>query len=1282
LIVVVCSIFLFSQSVDQSGAFTYSVSIEVPPGTGDLTPELSLNYNSNRGNGFCGMGWSLSGLSVITRDLSYPVSFSDDDHYLLDGQKLIEINDAGTYKEYRTERESFLHIRGYNLNTANSYWQVTAKNGRVMYYGRSDSQHDSSNDGHIAAVGKSGKARVWSVSRVGDARGNYYYVTYLEDDENGDYYPLQLIYSQNDAAPLSSMRVVSFSYEERDDHYATYNPSKIDIDYRLKWITITMGANTSGTGGNLVRKYGLEYEYGDSTGRSRITAVQPFGDNGDIPDLPTVVSGYEGTGSVLNKYGFEWQATSAGWTDISDDEDRQSPLIFAGRSASVSLGYNCGVRLVDLDGNGYVDIIRGFYDYGSSSRTAYLNTGEGWEESSAFAPPVDIAGRNSSTPAGWDCGTRFVDLNGDGLQDIIQGHYDYGSSSRTAYLNTGGGWEESSEYASPIDITARDSDTPGGWDCGVRLVDLNGDGLNDIIAGHNNYGNSYRTAYINSGQGWEESSAFAPLVDMVGSDSSAPAGWDYGTRFVDLNGDGLQDLIQRAHYESSIYFQATYLNTGEGWEEASAYASPVDIVRGEEYFDWDGGVRFVDLNGDGLQDIIKGLDSFGSTFRTAYLNTGEGWEESSDYASPVDIVGVDSNYMTGWDTGTRFVDLNGDGLIDIIQGHCAYGSTSQTAYLNTGKGWEEALEYAPAVNITQRNSSSYGGSWDCGTRLADLNGDGLIDVIKAYIYYSSLGAISQGIISLGGSDNHTSYNSGVLPDYMVLVTTPSDASISLTYTPSPQLEGAICPENSSNPIIANKSPRMLVTQLTVDDGIGNEQITDYAYHNGLFKTGYRNERKNLGFEWIEKHDQQTGATTRIWYNQDPDTFYGLVEKTEVYFEDVYDSAVFWSIKENTYELNSTTGAVELRRVVERVAHLAYNLVSTMVEYPEYDSWGNRLSSIDYGEVTYPGLVNLDVYDDITKEVEYLTLDSESRYISVPSREQTHAYTLDGLLTTVAENRYLYDGDTAGGYVYTGLVTRKEFENGDDDSVMEYGYDDYGNLIWTDDARTVSGEVTPASGHSAQLTYDSDYATYVISKTDVDGNTETVSYDDHMQPVTVTDVNGVVWKKVYDEFGRVIAEIAPGDSETEPTKRYTYSDLLIEVSPNWVKTEVKDSASDETASYLTAYVYSDGLGRELQRKSEASGDRWTTIDTHYDITGRKWKTSVPYYSDAWEYNSSDERNSSERRFSETLYDGVGRVVEEIYSDGTSTKKKYGKRSIITMDPAGHVSARSVYGRDVF
>src|SRR5436190_13757287 len=54
-------------TVTHTGRAIYSIPIEVPPTRLGSTPKLSLDYASDAGGGILGKGWTLSGLSEITR---------------------------------------------------------------------------------------------------------------------------------------------------------------------------------------------------------------------------------------------------------------------------------------------------------------------------------------------------------------------------------------------------------------------------------------------------------------------------------------------------------------------------------------------------------------------------------------------------------------------------------------------------------------------------------------------------------------------------------------------------------------------------------------------------------------------------------------------------------------------------------------------------------------------------------------------------------------------------------------------------------------------------------------------------------------------------------------------------------------------------------------------------------------------------------------------------------------------------------------------------------------
>jgi hypothetical protein len=72
---------------------------------------------------------------------------------------------------------------------------------------------------------------------VEDIHGNYYTITYAEDETGGDYYPAQMKYSMGKSTDGSSAEIfttVQFYYEDRPDHRPRYIPTMIDMDKRLK----------------------------------------------------------------------------------------------------------------------------------------------------------------------------------------------------------------------------------------------------------------------------------------------------------------------------------------------------------------------------------------------------------------------------------------------------------------------------------------------------------------------------------------------------------------------------------------------------------------------------------------------------------------------------------------------------------------------------------------------------------------------------------------------------------------------------------------------------------------------------------------------------------------------------------------------------------------------------------------------------------------------------------------------------------------------------------------
>lgn len=250
--------------VGQNGSATYTIPIKVPPGINGLEPNLSLEYNSGIKNGLLGMGWSLNGISTITRGPSTlmtdgfidGVDFDEDDRFYLNGKRLIIANEDQGYQygdpgaEYRTEIDEFSKV--ITIGTAGTgpqYFEVWLKNGFKLYFGNSA-------DSRIEAQGKD-SVLIWAVNRIEDLNGNYMTVSYFEDNENGVFRPNRIDYALNNNADLVNACSVCFYYEPRIDDVPKYvSGSVIHISERLSEVQTYVNDV-------LIRKYHLEYEYGE-----------------------------------------------------------------------------------------------------------------------------------------------------------------------------------------------------------------------------------------------------------------------------------------------------------------------------------------------------------------------------------------------------------------------------------------------------------------------------------------------------------------------------------------------------------------------------------------------------------------------------------------------------------------------------------------------------------------------------------------------------------------------------------------------------------------------------------------------------------------------------------------------------------------------------------------------------------------------------------------------------------------------------------------------------------
>ena len=324
--------------VSPDGEAQYTIPITLPPGTNGMTPALSLEYRHRTKGGLLGVGWSIGGLSQITRcartmaqdGVAAPPLRTVEDRFCLDGQRLVIVNNVvyeAPNSEYRTEIESFARIRAIAGSSTNgpAYLTVEAADGRVYEYGATS---DSRIDGTPGP--STNGARAWALNRIRDRSGNVIDYRYTEESGSNAFRIASIQYNANPAGGIAASHMVSFFYESRpnneiDSGYVARTPvrqvvrlDRIDVHYN----------------GTVIRRYDLGYQPAlSSGGGSRLSSLKECGAGGV---------------DCLSATTFEWQDGASGVSVVATFP-AQVPL-----TSAIPAGQSW--NLADINGDGRSDM--------------------------------------------------------------------------------------------------------------------------------------------------------------------------------------------------------------------------------------------------------------------------------------------------------------------------------------------------------------------------------------------------------------------------------------------------------------------------------------------------------------------------------------------------------------------------------------------------------------------------------------------------------------------------------------------------------------------------------------------------------------------------------------------------------------------------------------------------------------------------------------------------------------------------------------------------------------
>ncbi len=1116
-----------------SGALTQTIPIDIPPGRNGLQPSLALTYNSQDGeDSIVGYGWSVSIPYIQLLNKTGSQNLYNVPHFTssIDGELATSSN--GTTTQTFVARIDDGHFNSYSLT--NNVWTMYDKNGTRYTFGASDNAQQN-------ASASSTKIYKWMLNEIRDTNNNYVRFTYTKD--SGQIYPSQIIYTGNGGA--DGPFTVSFVTQARPDPYENYQPGfKVVTNYRISQINAAISGTT-------VRQYNLSYASGNNGSRSLLTSVQENGWNaaGAEVSYPAMTLGYESTST---------QYVSG------------SPYGPSGAFGGIP---GAGYVVADMNGDGRNDVATFYGNSSSAVYDAYSKQGNTSGVSSPgglyYATQLNTCIPRDPT----ERGTRLVDLNADGKADLVQGVWNVSTATMTnaLYQNTS---------------------IPGSYS----------------FAG-SPYSGTIPVFYLQS------SGSLNATTGILG----------------DVNGDGLPDFELGS--DAAAVSDAAYFGNGSVWDDATTtvYFPPKQFASSGSDANQINNNQLIDVNGDGLPDWIYSDSS--NTY--VLLNTGTGWESTPD---PLWTVATSTLYQSGssyYDRGVRFLDINGDGLPDLIRAYQMPSNSSglQVAdysvyMLNTGHGWATStpVQWGPHIVYGELSGTTFDGNI-CYNEYGNFNG---------------LGQHAQDVLSS--------------------ITFPQGGTTSVTYAESVDETNLSLPYSLLTVASINKS-----------DGLGTTISKSYTYGGAIqYMPSNLRDRKFAGFATSTETDGTTLTTTYfdqgISFNSSKgEQNDGWGQINHPYRIDVAKASDGTLLRRTFYrwDTSSTTGGnatfVFKAREMTQDSGPSGDHRDNAIDYSYSTTTGNVTQIVRYGEVSgnSDGTFS-DIGSDKSTETFQYAVSTTTQATGLPYDDTL----VDQSSNKARETRHTYDGLALGSVSIANETKTENWITGSTYASTTKVYDGtYGLVTQSRDA----------DGNISTSTLDANHL-YVATTTNPLFQATGYQYDYSTGKVKATyDPNNRLYTTTYDGYGRPLTSSIPdpatGALVTKST--YAYTDSNTPGSTSITQTDYLNSATSSVS-----YLYFDGLNRKLQSRKQAQNSNYAVKDWTYNNVGILNTESLPYFATG---SSRASATTSAALFSTYSYDALQRITTIANSVG-NTANAYKSWTVTTTDPNGKIKdyAKDAYG----
>ncbi|MBN2612907.1 MAG: hypothetical protein JXB00_15230 [Bacteroidales bacterium] len=736
--------------------------------------------------------------------------------------------------------------------------------------------------------------------------------------------------------------------------------------------------------------------------------------------------------------------------------------------------------------------------------------------------------------------TTVIDINGDGIDDIISKE----NSILKVYFTEKDG--DNLEFIEKKQIPIESSVAFFGY--------FNYDNFADIVVGKvtENVSVSF-TLYAGGREG----------IDAVGTNGYTPffcaAKEDVSIcPEADFNGDGLTDFIIISDLGGSVFNRKVYI-TGHGAFDAQDL--PLYNTTDEHVGNIVGG---------------PGYELVSYRFSQGYYKVFE-WINDKF----VEKINIPYNASSGQDIYT-VGDYNGDGFDDIID---LYGNI----YISNGI---DGIAKTEAWNVPANKSN--------GMQLIDRNGDGIMEIalqddnertlLYSYGEFNGDGATDKITKTISDGNITLEYNDNVRPAYLVdNIYDGYNGSSKFAYKPVSEASYYYS-RTKSVPLADFKGLMYAVSSLTLaKKGIENRVITNTYEPPYTDQWGY-NQKGFIGFAKIITNDDATNTETTKDFQ--------FITKYGTSNEDTYIAPYLLSInvkdKGTNERLNLVTNTPGVAETFCSGSLNLYTQSTVVIDYFDQTSTTTYCKPNEFGQPAESGKVSVTtVYESGITE--------NKTFVYYPSDKVNEAWKIGKIQTnTISKTHYDKIGET-----YTITYDYSYQNEGKDLYKITVNKDKPGGFDSDEYSYFANGNMQSHIQGSRMISYS--YDTYGRFQTEeIDANNDKIIFTHDLWGNVITSKSSLrptlVTTNTFNNLGRLIRSDYPNGSFETYSVTWAGS---AEISGSQIQTATISSDGSQSI------VETDGAGQILRTKTTNNTGSFVIVDKSYYPSGLLKTESLPY-----------------------------------------------------------------------